>query len=64
MKDYNKMRSALACYEAERMPRSELYEMLLFGIQGYDKCPDDKVEIMFINRWGKKQIPILQTSKK
>ena len=58
MKDYKRMRESLACYEAEQMPRSELYELLLFGTQGYDKCPDDEVERMFINLWGKEQIPI------
>ena len=58
MKDYNKMRCALAYQEAEQMDRSELYDMLLFGSTGYDKCPDDEVERMFINLWGKEQIPI------
>ena len=58
MKDYKRMRECLACKEAEEMPRSELYDMLLFGTKGYDECEDEEVEFLFINIWGEEQVPI------
>ena len=58
MKDYKRMRESLACYEAEQMPRSALYELLLFGTEGYAVLPNKHIETMFINIWGKDQIPV------
>ena len=56
-KDYNQMRSALACDEAEKMDRSELYEILLFGTKGYNDWEDGHIEDWFVKLWGKDQIP-------
>ena len=57
--DYDKMRCALACYEAEQMDRSELYDVLLFGYKGYKNESDDEIVRMFISIWSVEQIPFI-----
>ena len=57
MKDYNKMRSALACYEAEQLTTEDVYELLLYGLAGYDDNTNKEIEDMFVGLWGKEQIP-------
>ena len=56
-KDYKRMRECLACKEAEEMPISELYDILLFGTTGYDGCDDEEIETLFISIWGEEQVP-------
>ena len=57
MKDYNKMRSALAYYEAEQLKTEDVYELLLYGLAGYDDNTNKEIEDMFVGLWGKDQIP-------
>ena len=57
MKDYNKMRCAIACHEAETRESSDIYEILLFGIEGYDKMKDEKILEIFVHYWGEDQVP-------
>ena len=59
-KDYNKMREALACYEAEQLQPKDVYELLLYGIAGYDDNTNREVEDMFVGLWGKEQIPYME----
>ena len=56
-KDYNKMRCALSCYEAEQLQPKDVYELLLYGIAGYDDNTNQEVEDMFVGLWGKEQVP-------
>jgi hypothetical protein len=57
MKDYNKMRCALACHEAEQLTTEDVYELLLYGLAGYDDNTNKEIEDMFVGLWGKDQIP-------
>ena len=57
--DYNKMRCALACFEAESIDRESMYEILLFGTTGWDDSTNEEVKDSFINLWGEEQIPYL-----
>ena len=61
--DYNKMRSALACQEAETIDRETIYEILLFGTAGWEDNTNDEVLDSFVKLWGKKQIPYIEESK-
>jgi|TARA_R100000808_G_C2081437_1_gene105107 hypothetical protein len=57
--DYNKMRCALACFEAESIDRESMYEILLFGTTGWKDNTNEEVKDSFINLWGEEQIPYL-----
>ena len=59
-KDYNKMRCALACQEAETIDTKDIYDILLFGTIGWKDNSDDDVLDAFIKLWGEKQIPYIQ----
>ena len=61
--DYNKMRSALACQEAETMQEKDVYEILLFGTKGWKDCDDEQVLDEFVNLWGTKSIPKVEVTK-
>ena len=62
-KDYNKMRSALACQEAETIQEKDVYEILLFGTKGWKDCDDEQVFDEFVNLWGIKDIPKVEVTK-
>tara|TARA_Y100001938_G_C7788103_1_gene281173 strand:- start:120 stop:314 length:195 start_codon:yes stop_codon:yes gene_type:complete len=61
--DYNKMRCALACFEAEQIETEEVYELLLNGIAGYDDNTNQEIKDMFVGLWGKDQIPYIKEDK-
>ena len=61
--DYNKMRSALACQEAETIQEKDVYEILLFGTKGWKDCDDEQVFDEFVNLWGIKDIPKVEVTK-
>ena len=54
--DYNKMREAIACHEAETRETSDIYEILLFGIKGYNDIDNDTIMDIFTDYWGTYQI--------
>ena len=60
VKDYNKMRAALACYEAEQLTTEDVYELLLYGLPGYEDNTNEEVLNMFVGLWGQKQIPYIK----
>ena len=57
MKDYNKMRCAISYHEAETREPSDIYEILLFGIEGYNDMKDKDILEIFVHYWGEEQIP-------
>ena len=59
-KDYNKMRCALACQDAETIDTKDIYDILLFGTIGWKDNSDDDVLDAFIKLWGEKQIPYIK----
>ena len=61
--DYDKMRSALACQEAETMQTKDVYEVLLFGTKGWKDCDDDQVFDEFVKLWGESQMPKVKVTK-
>ena len=63
MRDYNKMRCAIAYHEAETREPSDIYEILLFGTAGWEDNTNDEVLDSFVKLWGKKQIPYIEESK-
>ena len=60
--DYNKMRCALACFEAESIARESIYVILLFGTAGWDDKTNKEVKDSFIKLWGEEQIPYLEVN--
>ena len=57
MRDYNKMRCAIAYHEASTREPSDIYEILLFGTQGYNDMKDMEILKIFIHYWGEEQVP-------
>ena len=51
------MRCAIAYHEAETREPSDIYEILLFGIQGYNHMKDMEILKIFIHYWGEEQVP-------
>tara|TARA_Y100000401_G_scaffold82316_1_gene67686 strand:+ start:3583 stop:3780 length:198 start_codon:yes stop_codon:yes gene_type:complete len=60
MKDYNKMRCALACYEAEQLTQRDIYYILLEGVFPYKDLSDTEIEKMFVDLWGEEEIPLIE----
>ena len=61
--DYNKMRCALACFEAESIDRESMYEILLFGTKGWNDCDNEQIFDDFIKLFGEHQIPKVEVTK-
>ena len=59
--DYNKMRCALACQEAESIDRETIYEILLFGTAGWEDNTNEEVKDSFVSLWGEEQIPHIES---
>ena len=43
--------------EAEQLKIEDVYELLLYGLAGYDDNTNKEIEDMFVGLWGKDQIP-------
>ena len=61
--DYNKMRDMLAWREADCLTQSDIYEILYYGSDGYDKQKDDDILHEFTIIFGTHQIPKRKADK-
>ena len=62
-KDYNKMRCALSCYEAEQLTTEDIYYILLDGTLSYKDISNKEIERMFITIFDEKDIPFIKELK-
>ena len=61
--DYDRMRESLACFEAETMQTSDVYEILLHGVEGYKNASNDEVLKLFCDIWQTSEIPKIKVEE-